>query len=555
MEKAVIYLRVSDAKQDYNRQYDDLDKYAQYKGYEVLDVFQEKISGLTKAQSREGFQKLLDFVEKNSVDHLLIWELSRLGRNALDMLNNVELFNSRKINVYAHKESLNTLNSQKERNPTTTLLLSMLSAYAEHERYTILEHSRSGIRRNVAQGGSGTGIIKPYGFKKVKKRLEIDVEEAEVVKEIYEMSNNGMGTTRIANNLNDRNIPTRYNKLFEGKEILTKRKIKKRGEQFKWRDATVYGILTNSIYKGKRLHKDEIFDVEAIIDEHLWNSVQEKLKSNFNKQDINRKYQNVLKGKIVCDKCGRTYFPHKRSNGKDNAYKCLSKRYGNENCGNISINIDKLNNAILPFIRTSIVEHLIKNKDSKISEINREKESLIESAGVLEDDLNVLDDKLQNLLELRLESFITLDQYQRRRSELLGEVEDTKEKLKDILSKIEAEESTIASLVQLGQYGTQDMEVFKNYVVDFIESIVIKEVPITSSLRRLFKNKQDKLVMIQLRPVHHTFTYRFVLSQRTDKMLILDPIVDGDVIGMRLLEDNGIEDFVETSIKYHFKIG
>ena len=103
-----------------------------------------------------------------------------------DVINTVEYFNERKINIYAKKENLNTLDEKGERDIMTTLLIGILSSFAEVERDTFKKRPRSGIRANVLRGGSGTGVIKAFGYKKVGKMLVVDADEAEIIKVIFE---------------------------------------------------------------------------------------------------------------------------------------------------------------------------------------------------------------------------------------------------------------------------------------------------------------------------------------------------------------------------------
>ena len=86
--KAVIYARVSSTtdRQNTERQIADLTKYAEYKGMEISKVLEEKISGAKKNSERPVFDEAINFCKTNKVDILLVSELSRLGRNAFEVL-------------------------------------------------------------------------------------------------------------------------------------------------------------------------------------------------------------------------------------------------------------------------------------------------------------------------------------------------------------------------------------------------------------------------------------------------------------------------------------
>src|ERR1035437_4758799 len=123
----IIYSRVSTHDQDNDRQINELKEYIIYKKYKLLGVFEEKVSGAKKAADRIEFSKMLKFIEGKDIHHVLVWEISRLGRDMVDIVNTIEYFTERKINIYSKKEGINTLNSRGEKEPITSLLIGILS--------------------------------------------------------------------------------------------------------------------------------------------------------------------------------------------------------------------------------------------------------------------------------------------------------------------------------------------------------------------------------------------------------------------------------------------
>ncbi|PZR39867.1 MAG: hypothetical protein DI538_05880 [Azospira oryzae] len=234
---AIIYSRVSTQDQDNQRQISELKEYAKFKNLKLLAVFEEKISGAVRGFNRVEFKKLLEFVDTNKPDNILVWELSRIGRSNRDIVNNIEDFIEKGVNIYMKKEGLNTLSETGQKDPTTGMLISVLGGLAEMERQTIKARSISGIRHNVSNGGAGTGVIKAYGYQSVNKMLVIDEEEAKVVKVIFEKYLTGMGCKQIASYLNSKEIKTKYNNLFEAnKELKSKYGYKKKASDFVWKD-------------------------------------------------------------------------------------------------------------------------------------------------------------------------------------------------------------------------------------------------------------------------------------------------------------------------------
>ena len=91
--KTIIYGRVSTQIQDFNRQIDELKNYAATQSWSIDAIFAEKISGAKKNEERQELSKMLDYINNNQVDKVLVWELSRLGRNTLEVLKSIDVLN------------------------------------------------------------------------------------------------------------------------------------------------------------------------------------------------------------------------------------------------------------------------------------------------------------------------------------------------------------------------------------------------------------------------------------------------------------------------------
>lgn len=519
MEPCIIYSRVSTEKQDNSTAIAELKRYARAKDYEILEVFEEVVTGRSKAEERQEFSKLIEFIENNKVKHLLIWELSRLGRNLSNILFIIDLLTQKSINVYIDKDGINTLDRNGKVNTMGKLMISILGTLAEIELETFKERSKRGNRANIEHGGSGTGIIKPFGYKKVDKKLVVDEDEAIIVKLIFEKYVEGLGTLQIANHLNNSGYPTKYNKLFGEKLIKTKHGIRKEGLKFEWKDGTVYGILTNTIYKGERKHKEEIFPIEKIIDPSIFDDVQLRLSNNYNKKGNNNKYENILKDIIKCGYCDYQYFMHKRANGNDKAYKCTSIRY-HKNCGNSGIGIDKLNNAVYLIINHRVKKKFNMNED-KIKEVIKTSENLniqiINAAANIKKENN----RLKVLLEMRLNAEVTKEAYNEKFEELQVRLQS----LNSLHSKLNTELSNSISLIKKLKNTkledlVADISIFKKYVNQVIESIKIYKIQNLGVLQNVFLKKQDTVLFIELKVIDGV-TLPFIISSRTSDLYLL----------------------------------
>ena len=97
--KVVIFSRVSTQIQDYTRQTDELLEYASKMGYTVQRVFEEKVSGAKKNEERKELMAMMEYIKLNKISKVLTWELSRIGRNAIMVLQVIELLNEAKVSL------------------------------------------------------------------------------------------------------------------------------------------------------------------------------------------------------------------------------------------------------------------------------------------------------------------------------------------------------------------------------------------------------------------------------------------------------------------------
>lgn len=137
MVNVVIYARVSTQVQDFGRQLVELRDYAAKMGYTVVQEFYEKVSGAKKVAERDALTELLNFVEKTKVEKVLIYECSRLSRRAIDFLAVIEFLTVRKISLYIHQNSLETLLPNGDVNPIAQLVLGILAQFNSMERSLI----------------------------------------------------------------------------------------------------------------------------------------------------------------------------------------------------------------------------------------------------------------------------------------------------------------------------------------------------------------------------------------------------------------------------------
>lgn len=164
--RVVIYSRVSGISQDFQRQTYELKEYSSKMGYEVVGIFEEKISGGKNNEDRPKLMEMINFIKENKIDKVLCWELSRVGRNTIEVLNTIKLLNDNCISLFIKNYNIETLNDKCEINPLSQFLIQILTSVSEMEKTTIRQRIKSGYDHYRKNGGK---VGRKEGFRKDKE--------------------------------------------------------------------------------------------------------------------------------------------------------------------------------------------------------------------------------------------------------------------------------------------------------------------------------------------------------------------------------------------------
>lgn len=196
--KVVIYSRVSTQTQDNKRQIEELKAFSNKHGYEVLSVFQEKVSGAKKNEERKALMDMIKFINDNEVEKVLCWELSRLGRSTVEVLKTIEILTENKISLFIKNFNLETLDENGNKNPLSNLLVEILSSINTLERTQTRQRIKSGYDHFRANGGK---VGRKKGFRKSEEQILQDHKEVvkylkkgRSVREIMKLTNKSNGT-------------------------------------------------------------------------------------------------------------------------------------------------------------------------------------------------------------------------------------------------------------------------------------------------------------------------------------------------------------------------
>ena len=173
---AVIYARVSsnNDRQDTSRQIKDLENYAKLQNIEIVNVYEEHISGAKKIEERQILGECLEYCKRESVNFLLLSELSRLGRSTLQVLRSLEILHESNVSVYIQNLGLYTLQPNGEVNPIASIMVTVLAEMANIERSNIQYRLNSGRANYISNGGK---LGRKIGSTKTEEKKKEEYKE------------------------------------------------------------------------------------------------------------------------------------------------------------------------------------------------------------------------------------------------------------------------------------------------------------------------------------------------------------------------------------------
>ena len=198
MKTAVIYARVSSSndRQDTSRQIEDLKKYAISQDIEIVNIFQEHISGAKKIEERQILGECLEYCKRESVNILLL--------STLQVLRSLDILHESKVSVYIQNLGLYTLQPNGEVNPIASIMVTVLAEMANIERSNIQYRLNSGRANYIAKGGKlgrKTGSTKTDDKKKEEyKEVIALLRKGYSIRNIAKLQSIGISTVQRIKN-------------------------------------------------------------------------------------------------------------------------------------------------------------------------------------------------------------------------------------------------------------------------------------------------------------------------------------------------------------------
>ena len=167
---------------------------------QLVDIYaDEGITG-TREDKRDEFQRMIKDCRRGKIDRIYTKSISRFARNTKDCLKNMRELKSLGITVFFEKENIDTAKLTDE------MMITIMGGLAQEESTSISQNMRWSVQKRM-QNGTYKNATPPFGFKKVNGDLEIEENQAPIVRQIFEWYISGYGLKTIADMLNGMNLP------------------------------------------------------------------------------------------------------------------------------------------------------------------------------------------------------------------------------------------------------------------------------------------------------------------------------------------------------------
>ena len=443
------YCRVSTDTEDQLNSYNSQVKYYtdlinSKEEWTLVDIYaDEGITG-TQVGKRESFQRMINDCAEGKIDMIITKSISRFARNTVDTLQFVRKLKERNIAVFFEEENINTLSMDGE------LLLTILSSVAQQEVENISANVKKGLKMKMQRGEMiGFKGCLGYDYDPVTKNLIINEKEAEVVRFIFDKYIEGYGSFTIS-------------------RLLKEKGYTSKGGCKNWPVSTIITILKNEKYKGDLLlgksftsdpinkkkvinngeedkyyisnHHEPIISAETFdMAQKIMSKNSESFKNSL-KTDGFRPAKYTFSQKIYCAYCGHRFQRrgiNERCHNNLVGWNCTTAvNKGKKACIESrfveqSIIESGFIDALNKIKKTGILDDFVYNLKTMLNDKSPERK-----ADELVKEINVLENKKRQLLEIRLEGIITKEDFEIQYKSISEKIETKNEQLSKVNSEI-----------------------------------------------------------------------------------------------------------------------
>ena len=485
-----------------------LEEYAQAQGFKNIRHFTDDGYSGTNFK-RPGFQEMIAAIEAGEIDVVCVKDLSRFGRDYLKVGFYTEImFPEKGVRFIAINNSVDSANPME--NDFTPFLNIMNEWYAKDTSNKI----RAIFRSRMQDGKRCSGAI-PYGYRRDpedKNHLLIDEEAAKVVRRIYQMVIDGMGSQAIANQLTADNvlIPSAYLEQSEHGESRNH----SYHDPCRWNCTAVSYILDKQEYMGhtvlgkticenfkakkrRKARPDELIIFEnthePIIDAETWHLVQ-KLRRRTRRKLANGSYSHRLSGLVYCADCGKRlsysspqsqHRPDGKTYDADSSFRCPTYKSMYGECTMHYIKSSTLDKLVDEAVR-KIARYVLRNEQAFLEQVrvltsadqkqtqSEDKKELVN----IKKRIAELDNYIKRLYEGNASGKIPDRQFEKLMAQYDSEQQELEERVKEIevsIHEIQQESENGQQFVRLVQKYRDLTEIDQTALNEFIDKVVVHE--------------------------------------------------------------------------------
>jgi len=456
----------------------------------------EGLSG-TSVEKRIGFQNMIEDAKGGKIDLILTKEVSRFARNTVDSVQYSRELKSLGVGILFLSDNIFTLDGDSE------LRLTLMSSLAQEESRKISERVKWGNKQRFKAGVVYGSRV--FGYHLKGGKLTVNEEEAEIVRLIFRLYNEGMGTHVLSKELQNRGIVNPSGKKeWSQKSLLNILKNEKYCGVLKSQKSITVDHLSHRRVKNDGVKKEFVVkenNHEPIISSELFIQTQNEIKARRNGASDNSVYLNryAWSGKLVCSKCG-SHYVRKIWNAKKEferiVWQCGEKRHNgleHENdmgdkigCNSAAVFDDVMREAAL-----SALKSVVKNKKKIVNEVMEivrktlsEKTDNNDIVKRLEGKIKKTETEMSELVDLFLDKAITRKIFDEKNHGLVSEANRLNEELErirkeesdkeDLQSRLDSIGKAVDSITDFDEYSEEVMRrVLKKVVVHDREKLDI----------------------------------------------------------------------------------
>lgn len=391
-----------------------------------LSIYEDRDRSGYTFEQREGYQKLRKKLMNSHISVLIVKDFSRFSRRNSKGLVELEDLRDAGVRIISIGDAIDYPTYDDWTAIQFRFLINEMPVTDTSKKV------RNVISRRQADGEWICSV--PYGYiisNMKKQEISVVPDEAEVIRKVFELYNDGWGYKKIANYLTDKKIPTpRMKEIQRAEERGDECKLKAKPE---WSIVTIQGILSNDFYIGtlrqhkytrKKIHGvdtkvDEsehfVFENhhEAIVDYKTWAYTQEQLKKRTTTHYRGvKKYDNVYSGFMFCGDCGSPMFSMSRSDIAP-AYTCGTyHKRGLKGCSSHHIRVDFLDSILKEYVKKvrDNSQDMIKELETSIKKESTEVKESENTFSLLESQLSDAKDELKTVKKRKIKEIAKADE-------------------------------------------------------------------------------------------------------------------------------------------------